>query len=64
MDLASLRRWGYFPLSGKRYWLDADGSYGQEGMRHVREGNLGINSAAILASYLIARPGATGCVIL
>ncbi|KAK0731949.1 hypothetical protein B0H67DRAFT_566288 [Lasiosphaeris hirsuta] len=64
MDLASLHRWGYFPPSGKRYWLDADGSYGQEGMPHVREGNLSINSAAILASYLIARPAATGCIIL
>jgi hypothetical protein len=63
-DLCCLQKLGLFPPPGKRYWLDANGTYGQEGIPYAPEGNLLVNSAAIWSSYMITRPMGTGCTIL
>ncbi|KAH7125883.1 hypothetical protein EDB81DRAFT_810107 [Dactylonectria macrodidyma] len=63
-DLSYLHKMGLFPLPGKRYWLDGNGTYGQEGIPFPPEGNMAMNGAAILSSYMVGSPMAAGCVIL
>lgn len=63
-DLYALQKWGVFPVPGKRYWLDANGTYGQEGMPFTPEGNLQMNAVAIMSSYLVAGTMTQSCVIL